>query len=271
MSLRLLVLDAYDAAGREALRGAGCTEAGALYARVLRGLAPDAAVAIAFPADGEPEIEGGLAGFDGICWTGSSLTIHREGDERVRRQLDLCRAAFAAGVPQFGSCFAAQLAATAAGGACASSPRGREFGVSVDIEVNAAGAAHPMFEGKARRFDALTSHEDEIVAMPPDAQVLASNGWSEVQALEVRHEGGSFWALQYHPEYDFAEVAGLTALRAEQLIAQGHFADRAEAEAFAREMRRAHADAGLPAPGRPDERPEIANWLRHLLEARADS
>lgn len=267
MTLRLLVFDAYDSQGREALHGAGCTEAGELYARLLRGLRPDATVEIRFPADGEPDLGEGLGGYDGICWTGSSLTIHQEGDARVRRQIALCGAAFERGVPQFGSCFAAQLAATTAGGRCAPSPRGREFGVSSDIVQNPAGAAHPMFEGKAQRFDALTSHEDEIVALPRGATVLASNAWSEVQALDVRHGAGSFWAVQYHPEYDLREIARLCPLRAEQLIAQGQFADPGDARAWAAEMERAHATPDEPTPGRPDARPELANWLRYQVEA----
>lgn len=266
MTLRLLVFDAYDSAGRLALRGAGCSEAGQLYADLLRRLRPEAQVDVRFPADGEPDLGEGVGAYDGICWTGSSLTIHREGDTRVRRQIDLCQAAFERGIPQFGSCFAAQLAATTAGGRCAPSPRGREFGASLDIVQNAAGVAHPMFEGKAERFDALTSHEDEIVELPPGATILASNGWSEVQALDVRHAGGTFWAVQYHPEYDLHEIAGLCQLRASQLVEQGQFANEAAATAWAAAMERAHRDPAEPIRGRPDARPELANWLRHQVE-----
>jgi GMP synthase (glutamine-hydrolysing) len=266
MTLRLLVFDAYDRAGRRALLEAGCTEAGQLYADLLRRLRPDAEVDVALPADGEPQLGDRLGGYDGVCWTGSSLTIHREGDARVGCQLELCRAAFERGIPQFGSCFGAQLAVTTAGGRCAPSPRGREFGVSVDIVQTAAGADHPMFEGKAQRFDALTSHEDEIVELPPGATVLASNGWSPVQAVDVAYLAGTFWAVQYHPEYDLREIAGLCELRAEQLIAQGHFADRQAADDWAREMERAHRVPGEPIRGRPDERPEIENWLRRQVE-----
>ena len=53
MSLRLLVLDAYDAAGRQALQGAGATLAGELYRRMLQALEPDATIDVAaHEADG---------------------------------------------------------------------------------------------------------------------------------------------------------------------------------------------------------------------------
>lgn len=269
MPLKLVVCDAYDAAGRAALAGAGCTAAGELYARLLRRVRPDAHVSVLFPADAGSPLDL-LANADGIVWTGSSLSVHVDGDARVERMLGICRDAFSAGVPQFGSCFAAQLAVTAAGGRCAPSPKGREFGVSRDIALNAAGAAHPLFAGKAARFDALTSHEDEIVELPDGVTVLADNDWCAVQAVDVRVGDGVFWAVQYHPEYDLREIARLCALRQDQLIAQGQFADEADAAAWSARLEAAYdageapagADPQLADPGRPTL--ELLNWLeRH--------
>ena len=93
--LRLLVLDAYAPEGRAALRSAGASEAGELYARLLQRLAPDAAVDVAHPADPDPRLPTGvaLADYDGAVWTGSSLTIVAQDDPRVRRQIDFARAA----------------------------------------------------------------------------------------------------------------------------------------------------------------------------------
>ena len=212
----------------------------------------------------------------GSRWTGSSLTIHAEGDPRVDRQLALAREAFRQGVPSFGSCFACQLAVTAAGGHCVRSPLGREFGVSRKILLTADGRAHPMFDGKAPVFDAFTSHEDEVAALPSGASLLASNGWSEVQAVDVQHERGRFWAVQYHPEYDPGEVAALGRLRADALIEQGRFEGHRDAEAWCEML-----DALDDAPTRTDLRFRLAidddlleppvrtreahNWLTHLV------
>jgi GMP synthase (glutamine-hydrolysing) len=276
VGLHLLVLDAYAAEGREALRGAGGTEAGRLYARLLRRLAPDARVDVAYPADAGSALPAGteLAAHDGVVWTGSSLTIHAD-DPRVRRQVEYAQAVFAAGVPSFGSCWAAQVAAVAAGGRCAPSPRGREFGVSRRITLSAAGRAHPLFRGKPPVFDAFTSHEDEVVELAPGAELLASNAWSRVQALAVASRGGRFWALQYHPEYDLHEVASLCLLRADELVARGRFPDRAAADTWAEQLEALHADPsrldlaralGL-APELLDEELrslEVRNWLASL-------
>ena len=97
--LRLLVMDAYAPEGRAALRDAGATEAGSLYERMLRrvaealvpGGARDLVVDVAYPADADPGLPEGasLADYDGIAWTGSSLTIHHEQDPCVRGLLSL--------------------------------------------------------------------------------------------------------------------------------------------------------------------------------------
>ncbi len=243
MSLRLLVLDAYDDAGRAALRGADATSAGALYERLLRRLEPAATIdVVAAGADGFAP-PAGLDSYDGIAWTGSNLTVHRA-TPAVRGQLELARAAFAAGVPSFGSCWAVHIAVTAAGGRCAANPRGREFGIARNIALNDAGRAHRMFAGKPTGFDALTSHEDEVVELGPDATVLASNDFSAVQAVHVAHRRGVFWAVQYHPEYDLVDIARLGILRAPQLIAQGGFTDTADAAAYLADVEALHADRG---------------------------
>jgi GMP synthase (glutamine-hydrolysing) len=241
MSLRLLVLDAYDAAGRQALQDAGATLAGALYRRMLQALEPEATIDVVAHGAGGFALPAALRSYDGIAWTGSNLTVHRD-TPAVRRQLDCARAAFAAGVPSFGSCWAVHVAVTAAGGRCAANPRGREFGVARKITLTAAGTAHPMYAGRAPAFDAFTSHEDQVVEVGPTTTVLAGNDFSPVQAVHVAHGGGTFWAVQYHPEYDLLDVARLGILRAPQLIEQGCFRDAADAAAFLRQLEELHAD-----------------------------
>ena len=241
MSLRLLVLDAYDPAGRQALQGAGATLAGELYRRLLQALEPEATIDVAaLEADGfTPPAP--IASYDGITWTGSNLTIHRD-TPAVRRQLDFARAAFAASVPSFGSCWAVHIAVTAAGGRCAANPRGREFGVARKIALTDAGRAHPLYADKPRAFDAFTSHEDHVVEVGPTTTVLAGNDFSPVQAVHVEHDSGVFWAVQYHPEYDLIDVAKLGILRGPQLTAQGFFADADDVASFLRQLEALHAD-----------------------------
>ena len=241
-SARFLVLDGYPAEHRGPLAANGGTLAGDLYLRMLHSCMPGCHVDILFPADADCVLPSGqgLQGYDGICWTGSSLTIHDETDDRVTRQIEFAKAGYEAAVPMFGSCWAAQMAVTAAGGKCAKNPKGREFGLARKIAVNAAGLVHPMFRGKKPVFDGFTSHEDEVAELPEGATLLASNDFSRVQAVDVSHKGGSFWAVQYHPEYDFNEVASLCRWRREALTEQGNFASLDDADQFIGKMQALH-------------------------------
>ncbi|WP_051548184.1 hypothetical protein [Sneathiella glossodoripedis] len=90
--------------------------------------------------------------------------------------------------------------------------------------------------------------------------------------------GGSFWAVQYHPEYDLHEIASLCRWRKEGLTAQGNFASVAEAEVFIDRLQDLHSD-----PGRSDLRwqlgidddvlnsdirhLEVRNWLERKVFA----
>ena len=277
-TLRLLVIDGYRRDGREGLAAAGATTAGMLYERMLLDCHADASVDIVYPADPGSALPRGaaLADYDGIAWTGSSLTVYKNEDPAVRPQVEFARAAFEAGVPSFGSCWAAQIAVVAAGGRCAANPRGREMGIARKIVLTDDGRGHPLFFGKPRVFDAFISHEDEITHLPSGALNLAGNAFSMVQAVSVTHKGGVFWAVQYHPEYDLHEIARLTYARIDRLVGMGFFADADAAHDYVNKLESLHQD-----PSRRDlawllgidddvmnadvRRTEVRNWIEHLV------
>ncbi len=278
---RFLILDGYPKEHRGPLAENQGTLAGELYAKMLRACAPGCQTDIVFPADEDCSLPAGaaLAGYDGIVWTGSSLTIHHDQDPRVTRQIRFAQAAYEAGVPMFGSCWAAQMAVTAAGGACAPNPRGREFGLARKIGLTDAGRGHPMYAGKKSVFDGFTSHEDEITHLPEGGVLLAANSFTSVQAVDVTWRGGSFWAVQYHPEYDLHEVASLCRWRREGLTAQGNFSSLEEADLFIEKMETLNAE-----PARKDlawqlgvdqdvlntdiRLQEVRNWLAYKVQSR---
>ncbi len=243
--LHFLVVDGYARAGREGLAAGGASSGGALYARMLEELAPGCQVEVIHPADAGESLPCGaaLGEYDGIAWSGSSLTIYA-GTPDVEAQIDFARAGFAAGVPQFGSCWAAQIAVVAAGGACAKNPKGREFFIARKIRLTNAGRGHPMYDGKKDVFEAWISHDDEITHLPPNAIHLATNDFTRVQAVAVTHEGGLFWALQYHPEYDVHEMARLMHCRREALIKLGLMPDMETADAFIADLETLHENPG---------------------------
>lgn len=243
MSKRFLILDGYDAPGRAALEQAHCTLAGTLYLNMLKAALPDAQADVVHPADATTTMPtgAGLGDYDAVLWTGSSLTIYHTSPE-VTRQVELARAVYKAGVPSFGSCWALQMASLAAGGTCRLNPKGREFGIARKISLTDAGKSHALYRGKPTCFDGFTSHFDDVETLPHGTPILASNRVTDIQAAAVEKNGTSFWAVQYHPEYDLNEVAGLTRFRAEGLISDGHFADQAALDVFVAELEALQAD-----------------------------
>jgi GMP synthase (glutamine-hydrolysing) len=268
---RILVIDGNLAATRAQQVAAGGQPSGEGYAQVLQSLAK-VSCDIVRPADGEVQFAPGtgLASYDGVAITGSALNVY-DGGAHIERQVELARAVFATGAPFFGSCWGLQVAVCAAGGSVRRNPRGREFGFARRIELGEAGRRHPMFTRKPAVFEAITVHRDDVEQLPDGAVVLASNDMG-VQALELRHDRGTFWGVQYHPEYSYAEIAA-TALRyGEVLIADRLFAGHAELEAFVADMRQLMQDPRdrrltwkhALGPAMQDEAlklVELRNWL----------
>lgn len=241
---RFLIIDGYTRSARDELAAGGASLAAHLYDRMLRQCGPPGTECdILFPSDAEAELPAGAAveQYDGVAWTGCSLCINDPTDE-VARQVAFARLAFERGVPSFGSCWAAQIAIAAAGGTVQANPHGREMGIARKIRLTAAGRGHPMYVGKTDVFDAFSSHDDEVTHLPPGAVSLAGNRWTEVQAVSVVHRGGTFWGLQYHPEYDLHELARLTFCRIDKLIRHGFFRDREQALAYVDQLETLHHD-----------------------------
>ena len=226
---RFLVVDGYPKEDRENLAGCGMTLAGDLYAKMLTRLCPGARCDIIFPSDSNSTLLAGLKEYDGIAWTGCSLTIHDQSDKRVARHLELARTAYNAGVPQYGSCWGIQIAVVAAGGTVAAHPHGREMGIGRKITLTEAGRGHPMFADKPSAFDGFVSHFDEVTHLPFGSEVLAGNAYTRVQAVSIYHGKGTFWGLQYHPEYDIREMARLIYCRRASLTNEGFFTSEADA------------------------------------------
>ncbi len=234
---RILVIDGNVAEIRARLVAALGVDTGNSYARVLRRLDPALQIDIVTAADADPKFPQGvgLGDYDGVTMTGSALNIYH-GGAPVTRQIELARAVFAEGVPFFGSCWGLQVAVSAAGGGVRANPAGREFGFARRILLSVAGREHRLFAGKPAVFEAPTIHRDEIAVLPAGAQVLAVNEYG-VQAASFAHGRGTFWGVQYHPEYDFVDIAAAGERYGEILVAEGLFADTVALAAFAAELR----------------------------------
>jgi GMP synthase (glutamine-hydrolysing) len=269
---RILVIDGNVGEIRARLIAAVGYDSGNGYARVLRRIDPALQIDIVTAADGSLEFQPGvgLEDYDGVTMTGSALNIYH-GGAPVMRQIELAKAVFAVGVPFFGSCWGLQVAVTAAGGVVRANPRGREFGFARRILLSDAGREHRLFAGKPAVFEAPTIHRDEIFSLPAGAHVLAVNDFG-MQAASFAHGRGTFWGVQYHPEYDYVDIAAAAERYGETLVTEGIFRDAAGLAAFAADLLALQANPfdtpllwkhGLGAAMRDESLRllEIRNWL----------
>jgi GMP synthase (glutamine-hydrolysing) len=255
-------------------------DSGSGYARVLRRIDQALQIDIVTAADGPPSFPPSvsLTDYDGATMTGSALNIYN-GGAPVTRQIELAGAVLAAGVPFFGSCWGLQVAVTAAGGEVRANSRGREFGFARRILLSDAGREHPLLAGKPIVFEAPTVHRDEIASLPAGAQILATNDFG-VQALAFRHGCGTFWGVQYHPEYDYIDLAAAAERYAQSLIIEGLFRDTQTLGEFAADLRSLQSNPadtallwkyGLGQAMRVEALRllEIRNWLEAQVRPRA--
>jgi len=276
-----LVAESETADQRDARRRHAGKSSGETYAATLEQLRPDARITIVAPADDDAGQfdAAALRAFDAVFVTGSPLHVYDD-TPPVRRQLAFMRAVFASGTPSFGSCAGLQLAVAAAGGRVRKMPERIEAGVARRITATADGRTHPLLAGRAPSWDAPAIHGDEVEQLPDDATLLASNAVTSIQAAEIRHDGGIFWGVQYHPELAPREIAIALRRQADDLIEAGLAETQDDVERRAAELDALHDSPDrrslLWALGVDREfaheasrRLELTNFLDHFTPSRA--
>ena len=116
-------------------------------------------------------------------------------------EAELCRAALAEDIPQFGICLGGQLIAHVVGGDVQAKTGAPEKGFTW-IDTTEAAASDPVFSKVPKRTAFVESHVDRIVALPSEATLLASSKACAIQAFRVQNA----WGTQFHPEATVANI-----------------------------------------------------------------
>ncbi len=276
--LHLCIINGYPQASRAKFERDHVAHPHDLFIDFFQRYTPRAQCDVLFVADLDTPLPASdaLAAYDGFVWTGSDLTIYHDHDPRVTRQIELCRAIFQAGPPQYGSCWGVQMAAVAAGGKVEANPKGREWGITGELRQTEAGRQSLLLKGKPERFKGFIMHLDEVTRIPEGGTLLVEGDHTHVQALAVTHGKGEYWATQYHPEYNLYEMAQLIDARAGALVKEGFFPSEDAVHDHAAELRqlfddpinealRAKLGVGDDILDDGIRQQELRNWVDYLV------
>ncbi|MEJ7584774.1 MAG: gamma-glutamyl-gamma-aminobutyrate hydrolase family protein [Acidimicrobiales bacterium] len=161
---------------------------------------------VRFDADQE-DLPASLADCDG--WITSPSRSSASDDEPwIHAMADLVQRLVAEERPFAGICFGHQLMAQALGGRVERSAAGWGVGAQ-DYEVVAPRPWMEPFPAD-RRFRLIASHEDQVTALPDDAELLASAPYCPVAMMAI---GSRAIGIQAHPEFTAPLSAALLDLR----------------------------------------------------------
>ena len=175
---------------------------------------------------------------DAYLITGSPAGVHD--DEPWIPQLIAFLRAAKGRAKLVGVCFGHQAMAQAFGGQVIKSPRGWGLG---EHEYRIVRREPWMDAAAAMRMPAL--HQDQVVAAPPDAEVIAASGFTPFAALAYRDQPAI--SMQPHPEFEPAFARALIE------VGRGKsYADEA-------------ADRALATLQGPDDRARVGRWINTFL------
>ena len=206
------------------------------------------------------EVAKGLEKFDGMIWGGSSLNIYNDTLE-IRRQIEFMRSCQNKIKKILAICWGLQVAATVAGGQVKRCMTGSHRGIAHDIEINSNGLQHPIYKNKNETFNTPAFNFDEVVKLPKNSILLASNPINKVMGVNFKSGVSDIWGIQYHPEITYDKMISLIHFRKDRLLNNKAFVDEQEINRHlaknAEENKKTNKDLRMR---------ELGNWLNYLLK-----
>ena len=199
-----------------------------------------------------------LKKYDGLIWGGSSQSIYNDTPE-IKRQILFMKECFKNIKKIFAICWGMQVAVTVAGGQVKKCIKGAHRGIAHNIEINDHGLKHPIYQNKDKIFNTPAFNFDEVVSLPEEATLLASNKINNVMSLNFKAGISNVWAIQYHPEITYNKMINLIHFRKDRLLKNQAFKDEDEINSHVKII-----DEENKISNKEHRMTELKNWLNYL-------
>jgi GMP synthase-like glutamine amidotransferase len=174
-----------------------------MFARWLQPIAPEFTYSVYDVRRGE--FPNHIDASDAYLITGSRHGVYNS-FAWIRSLEGLIREMHESGKKIIGICFGHQLIAKALGGKVIKSPKGWGIGMSVNQIIQQKPWMAPSLELLKLRV----SHQDQVVELPPEAEVLAESDFCPFYVLQIRD---NLLTVQGHPEFSRAYAQALIETR----------------------------------------------------------
>ena len=146
------------------------------------------------------EYPGSLDEVDAFLSTGSKFSVYDK-IPWILSFRDFVKDLYVKGKKFIGICFGHQMIAHSLGGCTEKSSQGWGLGIkAVDISKKMPWMIPPLF-----RYNLIVTHQDQVVVLPPGAELLGTNTYCPYSLYQV---GENFLSMQAHPEFtaDFVKA-----------------------------------------------------------------
>ena len=171
--------------------------------------------------------------------TGSAAGVY-EDDPWIGQLIDWLRAAKGR-TKLIGVCFGHQVMAQAFGGQVIKSPKGWAIG-----EQEYRILSREPWMGPAETIRLPGSHQDQVVELPPGAEVIAASDFTPMGALAYRDQRAI--SMQLHPEFVPNYAKALIEARRGKVYTD------------------AEADRAIASYSRYDDRARVGRWIKTFIE-----
>ena len=199
-----------------------------------------------------------LESYDGLIWGGSSLNVYNDTPE-IRRQISFMKECQKKIKKMLAICWGMQVAVTAAGGEVKKSIKGPHKGIALNIELNKFGLNHPFYKNKKKRFNTPAFNFDEVVTLPQNSVLLASNQINKIQSLNFKIGNCDIWGLQYHPEISYKKMINILQFRKKKFLRNSVFKSENELNDHIEKIKLEDKKINKISRMR-----ELENWLKNL-------